>query len=521
MKPQFRPFALVAVLFGLFSSCNTDPFEGIDLHISPELLEYTAMLELVDASGNGVIPDGASIRFSGPEADQVYPIAATKDFEFEAGKLAIGIHPDALQGNSSVEVTAIVDAPGYLTARTLIRFGGLKQQLINVPLLRTDNLPNGVGYVTQSYGLVNNAMPDDFTFVLPASAFKDVPVSLNVVSGTQFLDANGAVINGTNVEARIAGFDTDSPESMANYPVGLIAPNAMTPSGTNQNISFTSAGFAAIDLFVNGQEVFGFSQPATISMGLDPTLTNPNTGGPLAAGDAIEVWSYDETLEVWSYEQTGLVSNGSNGLEMSFTTNHLSWWNVDFFGVNCSSASLTLSITGGPGNYVVKMVNAANPAQSYSTQTLYLFDGMNISIYNVPNFPVLIEVYATYGDAYSGSNPLFTSAPFNPCSGPINLSIGLPAANPWVNLDIEGYCDGISGLELRPSFYVYFRPSGTTTWLYLGWVSNGIGATDDLVQGQYYDFAVWYGGWIESTNNLVDQTNYTFSFELGSFCDDL
>ena len=520
MKKQLFPafaFALLSVV-----SCGEDPLEDFNLHLSPEFLEYTAMIELTDPSAPNQIPLNATIRFAGDDAASIYTIAGSKEFTFEEGKLAIGVDPDAFDPNASVEVTAIVEAPGYITSRTLLQFGALKQQLVTIPLIRTDQLPSGVGFLQSTTPLTNNALASAHTFNLNASGQKNQAIQVELPAGTQFFNAAGQQLSGSNLEAQIAGFDTDDPESMANYPVGLIAPSALTPSGTNQDISFTSAGFAAIDMFVDGQEVSTFSQPVNVNMELDAALINPNTGLPLAVGDAIEIWSYDETAEQWVYEQTGLVEAGAAGLQMSFDTDHLSWWNVDFFGINCSvSSPLSLSISGAAGNYVVKMVNAQNPAQSYSTSTQYLFDGMSITFYNVPDFDVVIEVYATYSDAYSGVNRLAVSNPFNICDGPATVGFSLPPANPLITLDIEAYCDDISGLLLRPSFYVYYRPSGSSTWMYLGWVANGMGQTDLLAQGQTYDFAVWYDGWIEANGNLIDQTNYTFSFELGDFCDNL
>ncbi len=513
-----------SIAFALFASlsCEKDPLKDFNFQLSPELLEYTAMIELIDPAALGQIPQNATIRFVGDQASSIYTIAGTKDFIFEEGKLAIGVDPDALPDNSSVEVTAIVEADGYLTSRTLLQFGALKQQLITIPLLQTNQLPNGVGFLQSSVALTNNTLPTSHTFSLNASGTKNQAIQLELPAGTQFFNSSGQMINGSTLEAQIAGFDTDDSESMANYPVGLIAPSAMTPSGSTQDISFTSAGFAAIDLFVDGQEVTSFSQPVSLTMELDANLTNPQTGLPIAAGDAIEIWSYDETEEQWVYEQTGLVASGPGGLQMSFTTDHLSWWNVDFFGINCSvSSPLTVNINGGSGNYVVKMVNALNPAQSYSTTTQYLYDGLSITFYNVPDFDVILELYASYSDAYSGNNPLAVSSPFNICDGATSISFNLPPANPLITLDIEGYCEDVSGLVIRPSFYVYYRPTGSTYWMYLGWVANGMGQTDLLAQGQTYDFAVWYDGWIEANGNLIDQTTYAFSFELGDFCDNL
>ena len=74
-------------------------------------------------------------------------------------------------------------------------------------------------------------------------------------------------------------------------------------------------------------------------MDIDEELNMFNTDTPLKTGDQIPVWSYEIEDNTWQFEKNTTIQEDSGKLSATFTTTHLSWYNLDFYGSRCRYAN--------------------------------------------------------------------------------------------------------------------------------------------------------------------------------------
>lgn len=94
-----------------------------------------------------------------------------------------------------------------------------------------------------------------------------------------------------------------------------------------------------------------------------------------------------------------------------------------------------------------------------------------------------------------------------------------PVTNPAVSLNFTGTCANNSNIIIKPSLYVFYRVSGSgKAYQYLGYMNSGQITTTALAQGTSYDFQINYGGQNYTANQLIQQTNYSLTIDMGSAC---
>lgn len=165
--------------------------------------------------------------------------------------------------------------------------------------------------------------------------------TIDIPAGVNALDANGNKINLTGqITASTVKFGNGSAASMSAFPGGF-TPTVVNQAGqTVNNGAFITGGFAQFNLTAsNGTPIKKFDQDVTLSIDLPKTSKQPN-GTVLKAGDTYPVWSYDEATGKWQFETDGLISEKTpvdpNNFTVSFKSNHLSYWNLDFYGDTCT-----------------------------------------------------------------------------------------------------------------------------------------------------------------------------------------
>lgn len=165
--------------------------------------------------------------------------------------------------------------------------------------------------------------------------------TIDIPAGVNALDANGNKINLTGqITASTVKFGNGSAASMSAFPGGF-TPTVVNQAGqTVNNGAFITGGFAQFNLTSsNGTAIKRFDQDVTLSIDLPKTSKQPN-GTVLKAGDTYPVWSYDEATGKWQFETDGLISEKTpvdpNNFTVSFKSNHLSYWNLDFYGDTCT-----------------------------------------------------------------------------------------------------------------------------------------------------------------------------------------
>ncbi len=541
MKKTIAFVLLITLLF--IQGCSTDFIDDFSLRIKPEIIDYSAQLEIIDEENpNSSLPN-LTLSIVSRNSNDVFEISGAQSFQLVDGRIGIGLHPRANPDPSNpVTVRMKIQADGYLDKIFEVVFStDEKTQYVQIPMVNIANPPTGVQFNLGSASLMSGALSQPYTMNLNPANGSTTGMSLTMPTGTQFFDRMGNPISGSQVDIQVGYFDADNESSMDAFPGGFSADSISQSNGTGASGSFITAGFTTMNMEINGQEVKSFNQPITVSMDISSNTVNPNTGMQVQLGDVIPVWSYDETVGSWGFETDGTVTQGANGLQVSYQTTHLSWWNLDFYGQRCCGstwnrvngswvyqylgpcANVTFSIPGwnvnDKGMFRVKVVYAGtNQVISYYADKIYeLYNGKTISYLGVPNFNVEIKVYRLSTGDLVGSSAITTL-----CTGNIPLNLNLPQPT-TITFRVEGYCKDNNLIRINPSFWVYYRETDllSNRWYQtLGYVSGGFGTTSSVEVGKTYDFRAYFNGRTIDTTATIDRLNYNIQLELGDFCND-
>ncbi len=194
---------------------------------------------------------------------------------------------------------------------------------------------DSTGTVTQDIELLSRESPT-------APALK-----VTIPAGTQLLDEDGNPVVGGVL--KLTSFDPSKPRALLAYPGGMnVLANVDgftgidgSPATGQQQINFKTAGFASIVIEGNdGRRVKQFSQDIEIAMQFAIGTTDAD-GNVVQVGDAVPIWSFDETTGEWSFEEDGTAADldSSDGLlDVVYNTNHLTAWNLDWhYGEVCTA----------------------------------------------------------------------------------------------------------------------------------------------------------------------------------------
>jgi hypothetical protein len=102
-------------------------------------------------------------------------------------------------------------------------------------------------------------------------------------------------------------------------------------------------------------------------------------------------------------------------------------------------------------------------------------------------------------------------------TGQVTLNLQPPFV---CNLDVTGICASKSYVQFRPSFPLYYKAATSTgPYEYLGYVSMGAFSTTSLTLGSTYKFRTYFDGQTIDSTMTVNQSNFIYTIEMGSYCD--
>jgi hypothetical protein len=501
MKKIF--IALFAASSVLFADC-TKPTKDLEISISPKVFDNIVSVKFYNAATPGVAPKNVTLTISGQDANSIYEISGRKVFTVVDGVISLGVHPNAkpTAGRPSRFVLE-AEAPGYLPVRIPITvLEGQETKLVAVSMVNMDAPPPGVKVAKKTTPLTGGATTTPETISTTPAGTGQESAAVEIPSGTRFLNAAGTAITGTALNTTLVHFNTREAASLNAFPGnGFHSDNIKDASGNIVSGIFRTAGFCNIMMSIGSTAVRSFDQPITVRIGVNSQQTNPQTGAPFVAGDVIPVWSYQGETGAWTYEKQGTVTNNAGKLEVAFTTNHLTYYNLAFLENACTSATVTFNtgITAAE-SYLVDIYPANEteiPAiASYVIQVGNLFSA---NFENVPEGNVTMKVYrntasnsqtnwkkrdaqplATYSGTLCGNNP--------------TVNLNMPPLK-TITFDIEGKCSNNPAKPyVRPSVDVWYRYTGSgDEYMLLGHVNQGKFQTTNLDYQGDYDFRVIWG----------------------------
>jgi hypothetical protein len=545
-RPTPRIFLTLTALFVTFllGSCNKDPLKDISIVLDPQLMEYTVMVEIYDAADReplSVAANNLSVTFEGPLASEILNNNGTRVYEIIDGRMSIGLHPrvDIAPGEIK-SVMMRITADGYQDKTSYLYFqSSLKNQLVPISMINIEAPPSGVGTtdstITLGGGGTTTAPVVISTSNSSSGSATEQSVEIAIPANTQFKDENNNPVVGTDLKVEVVSFDARDSIAIQNFPGGF-SPNGVlnVPGGggnrSESDVFFVTGGFTSVDMTVGTTPIRSFNQPIDVTVDVDSLTVNPNTGNPVQVGDSLPIWSYDNSTAKWSYERVGVITRDSSSGKMTvqFPTTHLSWFNLDWYGSRCSSPTrLQFSIpafaAGTKENFWVEIVHAGTNqlVTQWAAANKYVGNNEIIDFLGVPNLNTNNQVVQMQAKVYrniSKTELLATSTTFS-CgqTGQVTLNLQPPFV---CNLDVTGICASKSYVQFRPSFPLYYKAATSTgPYEYLGYVSMGAFSTTSLTQGNTYKFRTYFNGQTIDSTMTVNQSNFIYTIEMGSYCD--
>ena len=280
--------------------------------------------------------------------------------------------------------------------------------------------------------------------------------TITMPEGIKALDATGKEIKITKgVTLTAIKFSNDEANSLAAFPGGF-APTVTQENGTIANDgAFISGGFAQFNLTDNatGQALKKFDKELELAIDLPKGSKDPQ-GKVLTAGDKYDVWSFDETNGKWVFETSGLIEEkDTDNFTVKFKTNHLSYWNLDFYVPTCTG---TLNLgRSATDTRPLKVTLLGLPGERFSKSFYSVTDRLQ----TFARYPINTSVIAQVHDE-TGKLIAQTPTPVNLCNT-ANLAISAPPEPiRKVTVNVTESCP--SGANQRPAYS--FVGAYTSNW---------------------------------------------------------
>ncbi|NGM67263.1 hypothetical protein [Sphingobacterium sp. SGR-19] len=490
---RFRKIAIytwAVALLGI-SSCES-PLKDFNLQISTEVIENYVTLRVVDAEGVNV--SGVSVSLVSGDTQDIYNMNGYKDFKLTDNLLVLGVDPARTPtANNPIRFRVQFSAPGYTTQTVPVAITDVSAGIQTVVLTKPTEVPDGAEEVVENVDLNPDGSTTAPAVVELPSAVGEGNMSVTVPAGTQFKDANGTVITGTNVQVVVTSIDADNEDAVVLLPEGsLRAETVELPGGGTAAGTFSPAAVADIRMLVNGVQVRQFSQPLVVSMPVPANYVSPITGQPLAAGTAFHIFS-NSGDGVWRFEQNSTVTgSAAAGFRVSFEIDHLTFYMAAEFGQACPAAR----VINFSGDWMTNGTTAAVKVEAVWGEKV-IFTG-DYSINNTNNSISLVDVPASGVKVVvrKADGNILAESDLATCGQATAIQLPDPADATSTTSTLQLYvrCPGqTSVITLLPTFQMFYRESGTTEFKYLGSVSNGFLRTTQLkTDGTQYDFkAIW------------------------------
>lgn len=522
------------------TNCNLPETE---LHVaSGNFMTHVTEINFVDDTSNESINreftalDGlnTTVRIEGPDADKIYNIEGKKQFKIDNGSLLLLLDPNVRFSSDETTFTAnvIIECPGFLKRNIPVTFyKDDNDGYIEVAMIKTSNPPIGVAVAEKTGTLTDGGLADEIHLKADNSSNKGVTTEVVIPQGIKMFstDKNGnkIALTGT-VQTQVVSF-TETGDGTSYFPGGLTPSNInISKDRPSESGAFVSAGFAAIQMTVNGRTVTTFEdKQISVKMFLGELNYNPKTGTSYQEGDSIDIWSYENENGQWKFEQTGIVLKDNNNLYVSFATSHLSFFNLDYLESGnkgrCYSSSIKINWTGVDRlkpircRFTFRYIGSATSSwrQTVISKVDYIFDESIATLKNAPQLPIEIEVYDLDNSINLGKYQFKYG---EICNG-ASITITQPApTNKYITLKYRGLC---SGTIISPPIgtRVYYKKSNETSWKLLYYVNYAKRLDDRLVTNllqinNTYDIKVYAGGKTAQKQITIKQEVNDFVFEI-------
>ncbi len=353
-------------------------------NIQPTATEFTNPVTVSFVGIDGTLLDDTDITFtlSGGQADELFLAGADlEDDSYVTSTGTVLLNRSADSSINEFEITLTATATDYFGNGAVLVFpaesdlaDGEASPAVTIYMTPYSPTTTDLGITTvedtftiDSTGLTTSAVT--IVTAIPASTsdnFDEVAngsAQIEIPSGTSLLDADGTALTGT-ITANLVYFSNEpngsdaDPSALEAFPGGFAPTSILNSSGdvdsSYADAVFISGGFVGIVLTdESGTTVSSFSEDVTLTFTVSSDTINPDTDAAIAAGETIPLWSYSSSTGLWTAEgdaTVGTLDTSTDTYTVTATTDHLSYYNLDYIGTRCD-ATITFNDSSGLTNY--------------------------------------------------------------------------------------------------------------------------------------------------------------------------
>lgn len=231
-------------------------------------------------------------------------------------------------------VTALVASEGYISKSFTVDLSAeVEGDANDIPLefgLVSAAATEGVEVAEEKAAVTGGTTAEAVT---AAASGEGANAELTVPANTEFQNAAGEAISGSEVTMSVIAADSSNANTGAIIPAGL---NDGSTTQVKKPVGVTSITMTDD----TGAKIKKFSSPINVSVAIP-------SGNDIKVGDQLDISSYDEDTGVWSEEtnKATVVSNGG-ALSAQFATDHLTFFSMNKSVPICTDG-VTVRVVGG------------------------------------------------------------------------------------------------------------------------------------------------------------------------------
>ncbi|MBX7046940.1 MAG: hypothetical protein K1X86_14005 [Ignavibacteria bacterium] len=503
---NFIPLGIVilVLLFLIYlQSCDIkNPAENVNVIFNTDGPQTSISVSIYDGN-TGLSIDGegtVTIIIEGSDKDKITDMGKepTKLFKSGDGLVSFGVADGT---NFPINITIIAKAENYLTTGiplTIYAEGGAYE----INMVNLNSPPDGVSVKTAVKGEAINGIINSEIIISTDLVNNSGGVSkLRIPQGTLITDNSGVALNG-QLNLEMVYFNPNFESSLKCFPGGFTYGEGASGG------SMVSAGFTSIVIKDQANLIaknFSSGTPE-ITIEIPASTNNFDKGRSIQLGDAIPILSYDPGNGTWNDESIGNVIAGSNNnFAMKFSINHLSYYNFDFKGPNCSGKK-------------IKFINGCNELclsgkfyrispngiETYAGRFLVSSNDPEITVSRIPQGNLRMIITDISGRVVYNNV-------VNICAN--ETTVIQLSGNIQNYYQIQGTLTAICprNVHVLPTIPIYFRPAGTGNYIFYGYMVNGI-INKTCVPFGYYDFKSYYRGYALYNYNVPINSLYISVF---------
>ncbi|WP_338875463.1 hypothetical protein WBJ53_07560 [Spirosoma sp. SC4-14] len=537
---KFRIFLYCAVaLPGILDACQ-NPLDGVELKVKDPIPNGVVELRFYDPAGNP-LPTANQVTIAGPDAKEIVTTLNTTRFKINTdGNLLVAPSPlITLSNQNPVRFTAVVAADNYLTVVqpvTLTTPNRTTRYIRRINLLkppRTLAAARTTGRASTDGSVQKPLVQSTIQPTVDADR-----ATVTIGTGTKLIDRDGQPVGG-NLTMSVIHTNARTSEATSQVPGSGILSYVNTPNGETLGTLRVSsiAGSLTFEVYNDAYQLAKqLSQPAQLSMDLNPATINSQAGRVIQAGDSIPLYSYDAVTNRWQQEKAGIISLNSQTGRLEYraaapsVAAYVATWTESVCDVGPVFRVVSSKLNNVDVNYFCKLIDAVSGAQVGAFYA-NVNNGSVIRIYNQTKGRRLkLQVYDQTDAWGKGTNggmvaESVAAATCNETQIPVSLS-ALPVP-PVIKLEFYFSCPAGTKLDessLPAEIRTQYSEAGKDQWhdLIIATRTQRSVFSYKLQLGKTYDFRASTDGgasWpLRQNAYVIDKPEWVLKIKAEMYC---